>query len=267
MSRQCTALPGGMTPHAQRSAATEVLIRRWQTMQDESAREVLIERYTPLSRKLARKYQGSWEILDDLMQVASIGLVNAINRYDTERGVRFESFAIPTILGELKRYLRDSGWAVHVPRALQERAVKVEQARRELSGQGQSPTYQQLAEYLEFTLEEVLDAVEATSAHHATSLETPRHDDGSGEGTITLADTLRVTDERYDRVEDAACLGACAAHLSERERYVLALRFVEDATQAEIAERIDLSQMQVSRILSRSLSRLEVLMRGHELAD
>jgi RNA polymerase sigma-B factor len=260
MSRASTTSRSTPSPVRQ-SASTEVLIDRWQTYKDEAARDVLVERYLPLSRKLARKFQGSWEIFEDLAQVASLGLLKSIDRFDVHRGVGFESFAIPTILGELKRYLRDTGWSVHVPRALQERAVKVEHARRELAGSGQAPTYRALAEYLEMTVEEVLEAVEATSAHHATSLEAPRHDSSESDGTITLADTISRTDERFELVDIATALGKAAACLSERERRVLALRFVEDATQAEIAVDIGLSQMQVSRILRRALSRLEVLMR------
>lgn len=257
-----TSVSAYATLPAGRSTPTAVLIARWQTAQDEPAREVLVRRYTPLTRKLARRFQGSWEIFEDLAQVASIGLVKSIDRFDLERGVSFEAFAIPTMVGELKRYLRDNGWAVHVPRALQERAVKVEQARRTLGANGTAPTYQRLAEYLELSVEEVLEAIEAASAHHATSLETPRHNDGGGEDTITLADTLSTTDARFDLVELSATIGDAASCLSERERRVLALRFVEDATQAEIAAEIGVSQMQISRILQRSLSRLEVLMRG-----
>jgi RNA polymerase sigma-B factor len=267
MSRVCTTPASRTPPWVRQSSTTEALINRWQSTRDEHARDILVERYLPFARRLARKFQGSWEISDDLGQVASIGLVKAIERFDTERGVSFESFAIPTILGELKRYLRDSGWAVHVPRALQERAVKVEQTRRELSASGHAPTYQQLAEYLELTLAEVLEAAEASAAHHATSLEVPRHTEASDDNPITLADTLASNDERFELVDVSASLGSAAAFLSERERRVLALRFVQDETQAEIAEEVGLSQMQISRILRQALSRLEILMSGNEPSD
>jgi RNA polymerase sigma-B factor len=265
MSRVCDT--PGRTTWVRQSSSTEELIERWQTTHDERARELLVERYLPFARKLARKFQGSWEISDDLGQVASIGLVKSIERFDTTRGVSFESFAIPTILGELKRYLRDNGWAVHVPRALQERALKVEQTRREMSANGHAPTYQQMAEYLELTVEEVLDAAEAATAHHATSLEVPRHSESSDDSPITLADTLSTTDDGFALVDAAASLGSAAACLSERERRVLALRFVQDETQAEIADEVGLSQMQISRILRQALSRLEILMSDKAPSD
>jgi RNA polymerase sigma-B factor len=246
----------------ERDQTTEVLIERWQKLSDERAREELVRRFMPIARKLARRFQGAWEIFDDLAQVAGIGLVKAIDRFDIERGVTFQSYAVPTILGELKRYLRDSGWAIHVPRSLQERALKVEQAQRQLATQsGRTPTFNELAEYLEISIEDVLEAAEATSAHHAISFETPR-EDGSDDGqSTTLGETLSTTDEGFDLVDLSVSIGRAAAALTERERQVLALRFVADETQAEIAEEIGLSQMQVSRIIRQALGRMETLMR------
>jgi len=231
------------------------LFGRWHQHGDQHARDQLVERYLPLARKLARRFQGAREPLDDLVQVASLGLVKAIDRFQPERGVSFQSFAVPTILGELKRYFRDSGWAVHVPRGAQERAVKVEQAQRKLlSETGRAPTFHQLAEYLELSLEDVIAAVETAAAHHSISFETPRDD---GDGQIgTLGDVIGAIDERFELIESGATIERATRLLTERERSVLALRFVADRTQTEIARDIGVSQMQVSRILRQALARL-----------
>jgi RNA polymerase sigma-B factor len=243
-----------------RSAGTEELFLRWQRDGDQRAREELVERFMPLARKLARRYQGAREPLEDLVQVASLGLVKAIDRFESDRGTAFSSFAVPTILGELKRYFRDLGWAIHVPRGAQERALRVEEVQRKLtSAHGRAPTVPELAEYMELSIEDVLDALEAAAAHHAISLDTPR-DDGEGDAG-TLADAFGEVDERFEQVEAGASIAEAAEHLSERERRVLALRFVEDQTQTQIAEIVGVSQMQVSRILRRALSQLS------EMAD
>jgi RNA polymerase sigma-B factor len=233
------------------------LFDRWQQHGDVRAREELVRRYLPLATKLARRYRGAHEPLDDLRQVASLGLVKAIDRYDSSRGVGFHSFAIPTILGELKRYFRDCGWAVHIPRGIQELALKVERAERMLTAQsGRSPTYNELAEYLELSIEDVLDALEASSAHHAVSLDTP-HEDGENEAG-TLGESIGELDPRFERVDLGTCIAQAARQLSERERRVLALRFLADKTQMQIAGEIELSQMQVSRILHKALNQLSV---------
>src|SRR5438270_1697226 len=151
------------------------LLLRWQKSGDRRAREELVSRVWPLARNLARRYAGAREPFDDLLQVASLGLVKAIDRFDVERGAAFSSFAVPTILGELKRYFRDLGWSVHVPRGAQEQALKVEEAQQEMAAKtGRPPSVQELAEYLELPMDDVLDALETASAHHATSLDTPR---------------------------------------------------------------------------------------------
>ena len=159
---------------------SEALFYRWQKLHDRTARDELVQRFLPLARKLARRYNVGHEPFDDLLQVASLGLVKAVDRFDCSRGNAFSSFAVPTILGELKRYFRDHGWAVHVPRGAQERAVKVEDAQQQLSVRsGRAPTVPELAEYLELSIEEVLESLETARAHHATSLDAP-HDDGEG---------------------------------------------------------------------------------------
>jgi RNA polymerase sigma-B factor len=234
------------------------LFRRWQEQGDRRAREQLVERFLPLARKLARRYSGAHEPFDDLLQVASLGLVKAIDRFDTTRGTAFSSFAVPTILGELKRYFRDLGWSVHVPRGAQELALKVEEARQRMSSRtGRPPTVPELAEYLEISIEEVLEALETAGAHHTASLDAPR-DDGEEESG-TLADAFGQVDERFDLVEDKVTIAAAARHLGSRERRVLLLRFVEDMTQSQIASMIGVSQMQVSRILRRALEQLREL--------
>src|SRR5580700_3428732 len=147
------------------------LFTRWQEHGDRNARDELVTRFLPLARKLARRYAGAREPFEDLLQVASLGLVKAVDRYDSERGTAFTSFAVPTILGELKRYFRDLGWSVHVPRGAQERALKVEEAQQKLTlKHGRSPSVPQLAEYLELSIEEVLDGLETAVAHHSVSL-------------------------------------------------------------------------------------------------
>src|SRR5438270_11193119 len=153
------------------------LFRRWCRHRDRAARDELVKRFLPLARKLAHRYRGAHEPYDDLLQVASLGLVKAIERFEPDRGTAFSSFAVPTILGELKRYFRDLGWSVHVPRGAQERALKVEEAQQKLTSRsGRPPSVQQLAEYLEISVEDVLDALETANAHHSASLDAPRED-------------------------------------------------------------------------------------------
>src|SRR5580693_6455993 len=161
------------------------LFTRWQEHGDRSARDELVTRFLPLARKLARRYAGAREPFEDLLQVASLGLVKAVDRFDADRGTAFSSFAVPTILGELKRYFRDLGWSVHVPRGAQERALKVQEAQERLTTRtGRPPSVADLAEYLELSLEDVLDALEAAAAHHSASLDAPREDGEEESGTL-----------------------------------------------------------------------------------
>ena len=231
------------------------LFIRWQKYGEQRAREQLVDRFLPLARNLARRYSGAREPFDDLLQVASLGLVKAIDRFDVDRGAAFSSFAVPTILGELKRYFRDLGWSVHVPRGAQEAALKVQEAQEKLTTKtGRPPTVSDLAEYMELPIEDVLDALETSAAHHATSLDAPR-DDGDDESG-TLVDVLGSDDGRYELVDQTVTVAEAARQLSVRERKVLGLRFIEDMTQTQIAQEIGVSQMQVSRILRRALGRL-----------
>jgi RNA polymerase sigma-B factor len=237
------------------------LFVRWQRDGDARAREELVNRFLPLARNLARRYAGAREPFDDLLQVASLGLVKAIDRFDVDRGAAFSSFAVPTILGELKRYFRDLGWSVHVPRGAQEQALKVQEAHERLTtNTGRPPTVNELAEYLELDVENVLDALETAAAHHSTSLDAPREDRSNGESGA-LVDVFGEEDRRYGLVDETVTISIAARQLSVRERRVLALRFVNDMTQTQIAKEIGVSQMQVSRILRRALNRLR------ELAD
>src|SRR5579862_9387499 len=246
----------GAGPLTQRE--TEILFERWQRHHDHAARDELVERFLPLARKLARRYSAAHEPFEDLLQVASLGLVKAVDRFDCTRGNAFSSFAVPTILGELKRYFRDLGWAVHVPRGAQERAVKVEDAQNRLSANsGRAPTVPELAEYLELSIEEVLEAIETARAHHASSLDAP-FDDDEGQ-TATVVDSFGEDDPNLQLADARLTVGAATEHLSAREREVLALRFVHDLTQTQIAQHIGVSQMQVSRILRRAIARLSEL--------
>ena len=225
---------------------------------DAGAREELIERFLPLARQLARRYQRANEPLDDLMQVAAIGLVKAVDRFDPDRGTAFSSYAVPTILGELKRYFRDSAWAVHVPRGMQERVIAMNHAvaRLSLAG-GRSPSVLDIAGAMSIPSEQVLETMEAASAYDAVSLDGSRSPDD--DGGDSYADSLGSDDERYELVEYGAAIAPTLRALPERDRLVLHLRFVEDLTQLEIAERIGVSQMHVSRLIRRALERLRTV--------
>jgi len=236
-------------------AGTAELFHRWQERRDRRARDELIERFLPLARKLARRYASTNEPFDDLVQVASLGLVKAVERFDPRRGFAFSSFAVPTIVGELKRYFRDTSWALHVDRSAQERARRITDARREIGAErGRSPTVAELAEYLECSTEEVLDGLQIGEAYDTVSLDAPRPTED--QGTASRLEAIGDEDERLQLVDDQATIFAAAQCLPEREREILFLRFSEDLTQTEIADRVGVSQMQVSRLLRRSLQRL-----------
>jgi RNA polymerase sigma-B factor len=243
---------------SERAREDRRLLRRYHEAGEVAARDELVERFLPLARQLARRYQRGSEPLDDLIQVASIGLVKAVDRFDPERGTAFSSYAVPTILGELKRYFRDSGWAVHVPRGMQERVMTVNQAISKLSRElGRSPTASEIADEIDEEPELVLEALEAAIAYDAVSLDTPRtsdEDDGD-----TYADTVGAVDERFELVEYESAIGPTMRALPARDRLVLKLRFEEDLTQLEIAQRIGVSQMHVSRLIRRALKRLRTV--------
>jgi RNA polymerase sigma-B factor len=234
------------------------LFERWRGRGDREARDELIARFLPLARKLARRYAQSSEPYDDLVQVASLGLVKAVERFDPERGFAFSSFAVPTIVGELKRYFRDTAWALHVDRGAQERARKISDAQNRLSSRtGRTPTVVELAQYLELSQEEVLDGLQTAEAYGTVSLDSPMASDEDEEPA--RIETIGNEDERLLIADDQATIFAAARSLPAHEREILFLRFGEDLTQSEIAERVGVSQMQVSRLLRRSLQRLREL--------
>jgi RNA polymerase sigma-B factor len=243
-----------------RSTEDRALFERYLDRRDPVDRELLVERFLPLARQLARRYQRPEEPFDDLFQVACLGLVKAIDRFDLTREVAFSSYAVPTILGEIKRYFRDRTWSVRVPRDLQELALRVDRKVSELSTDlRRQPTVSEIAEAVGIEEEDVLEALEASGAYRATSLSTPRgNDDEAGE---TLGDTVGTSEEGFGLAESRATLEQLMRAVTPREREVLRLRFEEDLTQAEIGERIGVSQMQVSRIIRQSIARLRTVAR------
>jgi RNA polymerase sigma-B factor len=248
--------PGNVVPTS--STESDELFLRWRRHRDREARDELIARFLPLARKLARRYVQSSEPYEDLVQVASLGLVKAVERFDPDRGFAFSSFAVPTIVGELKRYFRDTAWALHVDRGAQERARKITDAQQKLGSRtGRIPTIDELAQYLEISQEDVLEGLQTAEAYGAISLNAPMA--GEDDEDSTRLDAIGAEDARLKRVDDHATIFAAARHLPTREREILFLRFNEDLTQSEIADRVGVSQMQVSRLLRRSLSRLREL--------
>jgi RNA polymerase sigma-B factor len=223
---------------------------------DLAAREELVERFMPLARDLALRYTYTDEPFDDLLQVASLGLIKAIDRFEPGRGTKFTSYAAPTILGELKRHFRDKGWALHVPRDLQERTLAVSRESEALSKElGRSPTVREVADALGCGVEDVLEAQEAAASYEAASLDAPAsRDDGEA---ASLIDLLGDEDTSYELVESRDAIMSTWQALPDVERKVLELRFMHDLTQREIGERIGYSQMHVSRLLRRALNRLE----------
>jgi RNA polymerase sigma-B factor len=237
---------------------TDALFQRWRRDGDRQAHDLLIERHLPLAHRLARRYTGVGESHEDLVQIASLGLVKAVERFDPGRGFAFSTFAVPTIVGELKRYFRDSSWALHVDRGAKERARRIVEGQRDLVARtGQSPTVHELAQFLEFSEEQVLDGLQTAAAFEAVSLDAPSS--GADDDPASRLETIGGPDERLELVDDAATLFAAARHLPRRERQVLYLRFGEDLPQTEIARRIGISQMHVSRLLRSSLARLREL--------
>src|SRR3954447_10591443 len=232
------------------------LLERYARERSPTVREELVDRFMPLARRLAARYAGGGEAFDRLVQVASVGLVKAIDRFDPARGTAFSTFAVPTILGELKRHFRDRGWSVHVPRDVQERILKVEKAMAELPAKlGHSPTVNEIGQRIEPTDEEVLEAMHAAQGHHAVSLDATSSI-GDGDEPGPLRDRIGEEDLSFETVEYGEAIGGVLNQISERDRAVLPLRLVEDMTQSEIAERVGVSQMHVSRILRATIEKL-----------
>jgi RNA polymerase sigma-B factor len=256
----CRSLDGRSrsTVLGDRVGEDRALFERYLDRRDPVDRELLVERFLPLARQLARRYERPEEPFDDLFQVACLGLVKAIDRFDLSRDVAFSSYAVPTILGEIKRYFRDRTWSVRVPRDLQELALRVDRKVSELATDlHRAPTVAELAGALGLDEERVLEALEASAAYRTTSLSLPRHNED--EGGETVGDTVGTAEDGFGLAEHRATLDRLLQGVAPREREVLRLRFEEDLTQAEIGERIGVSQMQVSRIIRQSLARLRTL--------
>ena len=232
------------------------LLIRYHSNGDLHAREELVKRFLPLARELALRYKYTNEPFEDLLQVACLGLIKAVDRYEPERETKFTSYAAPTILGELKRHFRDKGWSLHVPRDLQERTLAVSRATEILSKElARSPKVREVAGHLGCSAEQVLEAQEAAASYEAASLDAPAaRDDGE---SASLVDMIGGEDSAYELVEDRQAIANSWQALPDVERQVLELRFMHDLTQREIGERIGYSQMHVSRLLRRALTRLE----------
>lgn len=246
-------------------ASERELWDRFARRRDPSTREELVRRYLPFAKNLALRYRGASESFDDLLQVASLGLVNAVDRFEPSRGTPFTAFASPTILGELKRHFRDRVWTVRVPRGLHDRMAEVDKAISELTVELQrSPSVGEIAARLGVEATEVLEVLEANHNRRPLSLDRPV---GGEDEESPATEWVGDEDGNYELVDDKLALEEVLPHLDERERLVLRLRFVEDMTQSQIAERIGHSQMHVSRILRRTLERIrqEVAEQGDEV--
>jgi len=234
---------------------TKELFRRYRLEADEAARDELITMYLNLVKYLASRFRNRGEPVDDLVQVGTIGLIKAIDRFDIERQVEFTTYATPTIVGELKRYFRDKGWAIKVPRRLQELSFKVNQAVDALTQRNQrSPSIEEIASYLGVTTEDVLEAMETSEAYNFVSLESDRGSDGSD--TFSILEYIGKDDALMAVVDDRTTLSFALKQLMPQEQRVLYLRFFEGLTQTEIAHQLEISQMQVSRLLRRTLRTL-----------
>jgi RNA polymerase sigma-B factor len=242
------------TERARRQRNDQRLAERHQRG-EHGARDELIERYMPLARSLALRYRRASEPLDDLVQVASMGLVKAVDRWDPGRGLAFSSYAVPTILGELRRYFRDSTWDVRPARDLQELSLAVEEAREALwIDLGHSPTVTEIASHVGRSAEEVVEALQASEARSVRSLDAPVHEEEGD--SATAGELIGVDDPGFEQVEAGATIERLTGILDDRAREILRLRFAEDMLQSEIAERVGCSQMHVSRIIRSSLERL-----------
>ena len=245
-----------MTDHASAGEAREADDREvaawFARLPDPEARDAIAEQFRPLADYLARRFAGRGENVEDLQQVAAIGLLNAIDRFDPGREVRFSTYASATIVGELKRHFRDKGWTIRVPRRLQELATRLNQTLPEMTGAlGRTPTIPELAERLDVEPEDIVEAMDAAQAYSATSLDAP-----FGEEGLTPSDTLGDEDPSIAMTDEWASLAPVVEALPPRSRRVLYLRFFRGLTQSEIAQDIGVSQMHVSRILAQTIQQL-----------
>jgi RNA polymerase sigma-B factor len=244
----------------------KVLLRRYHDDGDLAAREQLIERYMSLVRSLARRYSYRGEQLEDLVQIGAIGLIKAIDRFDVERGVELTTYATPNIIGEIKRHFRDRGWAVRVPRGLQELNIQLSRLIEQLTVQlARSPTIAELAKGAGVSEEEVLEALESGRAYSSLSLSVSSS--GDEEGELDPLESLGTEEHQYEVSEDRAVLAPGFRVLDERERKILHLRFFEGLTQSQIAQQVGISQMHVSRLIRRSLEKIREEIAADETAS
>jgi RNA polymerase sigma-B factor len=238
------------------SDETGWLLRRYARLHDPRDLDTLVRRFRPLARRLALRYARGAEPIDDLEQVANVGLVKALHRFDPAKGYAFTTFAVPTILGELKRSFRDTAWIAHVPRSVQERSARVREAADDLEHQlGRAPTAREIARTVGGTEEDVVEAISALGALASLSLDAPAHAEDAG----PLVEQLGHPDDGYEHAEDLAAIEAALPALTDVQQTVLRLRFDEDLKQSEIARRLGVSQMQISRILRAALERLHAV--------
>ena len=229
------------------------LLSEYHETGDPLVRDRIVEAHLGLAEYLARRFDHRGEPIDDLVQVASLALIHAVERFDPSRGLEFTTYAVPTIVGEVKRYFRDKGWALRVPRRLQELHLQLATTVAELTHElGRSPSIPEIAERAHAGIDDVIEALEAGQAYRSSSLDAPR----SGEDTAAHSSTLGEPDERFTGVDERSELTSLLRGLPEREREILVLRFYDGLTQSEIAERVGISQMHVSRLLSRTLESL-----------
>lgn len=220
----------------------------------DGAREALVHLHLPLVEHCARRFRNRGEPFEDLVQVGTIGLIKSVDRFDPERGVEFSTYATPTIIGEIKRYFRDKGWAIRVPRRLQELRMQIGSATGELTQSlGRSPTPRELAEHIGCTVEEIVEGIESSNAYSTLSLDAS---DDNDDGAPTILDALGVDDEGLAHVEIRESIKPLLDRLDPREKKILLLRFFKNMTQSQIAEEIGVSQMHVSRLLNRTLEQL-----------
>jgi RNA polymerase sigma-B factor len=220
----------------------------------EGAREGLVQLHLPLVEHCARRFRNRGEPFEDLVQVGTIGLLKSIDRFDLERGVEFSTYATPTIIGEIKRYFRDKGWAIRVPRRLQELRMQIGSASAELTQSlGRSPTPRELAERIGCSVEDILEGIESSNAYSTLSLDAG---DDSDDGAASMLDAIGIEDENLEHVEIRESIKPLLDRLDAREKRILLLRFFRNMTQSQIAEEIGVSQMHVSRLLSRTLDQL-----------
>jgi RNA polymerase sigma-B factor len=247
------AFPRVTTGAAYPLRGDDARLRAYARTRDPALRQRLIERYMPLAGYAAARFRRGSEPFDDLLQVASIGLINAVDRFDPDKGASFSSYALPTMLGELRRHFRDRGWIVRPPRDLQEDAIKVERTTQAIRAEhGATPSVEDVARCCELSTEGVIEARQALEGRHATSLSGVGEDD-EGHG---LEDRLGIVDDGFDRVEQRAMIDRLSTALPRRDREIVWLRFAHDLTQAEIGAMVGLSQMHVSRVLRHALETL-----------